>query len=500
MSSETGTRIEFQTLERLIGRRSFLGGTLVAGLGVALGRLEGAAHAASRWELGRVRTATEPFRMVTLGDSIMWGQGLPESMKFRNIVSAWVETALAGRAIKQFGYAHSGAQIIADNVDTITGLPGEIPSDHPSITKQAGLAENDVMSSGAALGAVDLVLLDGGINDVGVIPILLPSNSSGKIAQLAQDVCVGRMAKLLPLVMQLYPNAAIVVTGYYPIASSESDIVALTLLVSALGTGVVADVASAFGLPGIGIAGAVLGPAVKDQMVRNCAAWKSTTDAGFAALVAAMNQKTAGPPRVAFATPTFGSQNCFAAGPDTYLFGVAVAGSSAGTDGFIGLEADGVLGRSEPSDPLQDVQWSRARACAAANRASPKCVDACMGHPNPRGARAYADATLQQIMTTLAPHLATRGLIENAVCASLRAQEATARNQLTSARQGMDALNQDLQVCLQGQGDGGRVVKPKQCGAGEIAAEKKAYAPIIAKANASLSALAQQKQQAHCWY
>ena len=498
MRNDKESRVEFQALEHFVGRRSFIGGTLAAALGVAWGRFDGLAQEASRWQRGRLRVAAEPFRMVTLGDSIMWGQGLAEPMKFRNIVSDWIGGALNGRAVKQFGYAHSGAQIIADNEDSVTNLPGEIPSDHPSITKQAGLAENDVMASGAALGAVDLILIDGGINDVGVVPILNPKNSSGTIAQLAQDVCVGRMSRLLPLVMQLYPNAAIVVTGYFPIASTESDIVALTALISALGAGAGVDLANLFGLP-VGVAGAILGPLVKDQMVRNSAAWKAASDAGFAELVASVNAKQSGPPRVAFATPTFGPQNCFAAGPEQYLFGVSASPSAP--SGFIGFEADGVLGTSEPSDPLNDVQWRRARACAVASRPSPKCMDACMGHPNPSGARAYATVVLHEVMTTLAPHLATRGLIENAACVSLRAQERSAETQLNSARQTIDALNKDLQACTSGDpSDGGRAYKPKQCGVAEITREKQALSPTIAKANAALAAIKEQKRQARCWY
>lgn len=508
MSDHEERPLKFRVLEHPVGRRSFLGGGVAIALTALGARLE-AATPLGRWQRGRLDAFGPPFLMVTLGDSIMWGQGLPEPMKFRNIASDWITGALNGRAVRQFSFAHSGAQIISDDGDSVPNLSGEIPSHHPSITRQASLAVNDVMATGAALGAVDLVLLDGGINDVSVNTVIWPGNSTGKITQLARDVCVARMATLLPLVMRLFPNAAIVVTGYFPVVSEQSNISAVTRLVSLLGGGAGLDISEFlnFGTP-VSDALAVLGPVAlaplaRDQIVRNSAAFKSTTDAGFAQLVSSMNQAASGPPRVAFATPTFAPENCYGTGPQSYLFGPAPQLQGAIGSGFLIDETNGAAGINEPTDPLRDVQWRRGRACNVATRSDPLCLDACIGHPNPRGAQVYADAVLEQIMVTLAPHLATRGLVENAVCATLRAQENKARNQVNSAEQTIAALNKDLQGCISGNpADGQRDPshKPKQCGADEIAAEKKTYAPIIQQGNAALTSIAAQKRQARCWY
>src|SRR5213593_1258748 len=47
-----------------------------------------------------------PFHMVTLGDSIMWGQGLRDGDKFSTKVQRWLESQLGGRQIVPHNYSH----------------------------------------------------------------------------------------------------------------------------------------------------------------------------------------------------------------------------------------------------------------------------------------------------------------------------------------------------------------------------------------------------------
>ena len=42
------------------------------------------------------------LRMVVLGDSIMWGQGLAEPDKFSARVRSWLEGAVGRRMVKEF--------------------------------------------------------------------------------------------------------------------------------------------------------------------------------------------------------------------------------------------------------------------------------------------------------------------------------------------------------------------------------------------------------------
>jgi hypothetical protein len=379
-------------MRRIASRREFLKNIPVG----AAGALAGAAGI-SPLLLARAPEPPNPsqaFNMVTLGDSIMWGQGLPENMKFRNIVQQWLQSQYKlSWVVNQIPtHAHSGAKIIVDDGegDNVTGLPGEIPSGHPSITKQVDLTQTDLMQARIDPHTVDLVLLDGGINDVGIFNILWPTNGTGLVQKLAEQKCVGRMKALLPFVMNIFPNAAIVITGYFPIASHQSDIGALTALIAALAADAGAAVAGVTG----GVLGFVGGALSKDQIVNNSETWNNEAQSGLSNLI---NQlQPSGNPRLALAWPDFQSENCYAA-PQTYLWKVGQ---------FTRDEAKGVEGKNpESSTTVNGVAWTRARACAAANRASPTCDDASLGHPNVAGAHAYADAIIGQLQHTLWPRL-----------------------------------------------------------------------------------------------
>src|SRR6266481_4913399 len=155
------------------------------------------------------------FRMVTIGDSIPWGQGLLEDEKY----DAMVKAALApshpgGMSLERF--AHSGAVIGAFGA---TGVPqtGEVPGSRPTIIEQCDtLATPDT---------IDLVLLDGGINDVGVATILNPLALIPSLTSRITRACHDGMLVLLKRLAAKCskPSCRILVTGYYPIVSDKSD-------------------------------------------------------------------------------------------------------------------------------------------------------------------------------------------------------------------------------------------------------------------------------------
>src|SRR5712692_9098051 len=110
--------------------------------------------------------AAPAFRVVTLGDSIMWGQGLRESEKFSTQIQQWLETTV-GRSVQLDVFAHSRAVIAPDEThDQQSPKPGEVPDRHPSITAQATRVPHPE--------DVDLVMIDGGINDMGAQHIVNP--------------------------------------------------------------------------------------------------------------------------------------------------------------------------------------------------------------------------------------------------------------------------------------------------------------------------------------
>src|SRR6516225_8137630 len=66
---------------------------------------------AAMLDLQPALAAPKPINIVCLGDSIIWGQGLPESMKFRTLVAGWLQEQYHGtRAVNVIPTrAHSGA-------------------------------------------------------------------------------------------------------------------------------------------------------------------------------------------------------------------------------------------------------------------------------------------------------------------------------------------------------------------------------------------------------
>jgi hypothetical protein len=396
---------------KTIDRRSFLAGAAAASAGAALfcsgagltglTSLFSATAARAAGPAPQPLPPSRPFNIVTLGDSIMWGQGLPESMKFRNIVAQWILGMYQGtRSVNSVPTrAHSGAKILVDpgERDDVTGLPGEIPSHWPSITKQLALTLGDLRQSGIDPRSIDLVLLDGGINDVGLPQLLNPTISTGHINTLINQKCVQHMAGLLPQVINAFRNAAIIVTGYYPIASSDSDMVALL----GLSTAAINDFA--VGVAGVeaGVTALVNGalfeaPMIKNQLVKISTQWNDTAHAGLSNLINQLNATNsftfAGPagkprvvPRIGLAWPYFQSANCYAAS-QTYLWNLLQFGSD---------EIRGLTGtHAESPDTPNQIAYTRAQACEHANRPSGLCVDASMGHPNQAGAQAYTNSVI----------------------------------------------------------------------------------------------------------
>src|SRR3954463_16608010 len=107
------------------------------------------------------------FKVVVLGDSVMWGQGLFEHQKIHTLVAS--ELAQHGLIVQTVFQAHSGAVI--GEPDQKTNKPpidGEVPVGEPTVFEQieAALDGNERDES------VDLVMISGGVNDVDITRIL----------------------------------------------------------------------------------------------------------------------------------------------------------------------------------------------------------------------------------------------------------------------------------------------------------------------------------------
>ena len=142
------------------------------------------------------------YKMLALGDSVMWGQGLAEPHKFDRLVRTFLTGQ--GKTVRLASLAHSGAII-----DLAPQLPapqtallfGELPRTDPSILSELAVASQATGFSaylqpnsfdpsawkktkqdlahqvaGYADAPPDLILLDGGANDFKALQIVLPWN------------------------------------------------------------------------------------------------------------------------------------------------------------------------------------------------------------------------------------------------------------------------------------------------------------------------------------
>ena len=308
----------------------------------------------------------QTYRMVVFGDSIAWGQGLLPGDKYSYLVARHLQRNLGDIGVYNEDLAaHSGAKIGLKPVDApgLQPLPGEVPTDFPTIAEQVNMFA--IREPAAGLGWIDLVLLDGGVNDAGLDNILNPLTSTTQIKAFASTQCYYAMRTLLNTTLGVFPIAKVIVTGYYPFISYDSD--TSLLLYSLTGLGVILA----------GIPGAIVGGGLS-IWARNAIATNAETfsrEANAQLRLAVEGTRAANPQRsIALAVPPFGSKNA-ALAPESWVW-----------------EIDATM---TPQDP---VAASRAPQCAAgaaipAYRVDPaRCRIASIGHPNPRGAQAYLDA------------------------------------------------------------------------------------------------------------
>jgi hypothetical protein len=232
------------------------------------------------------------FKLLALGDSVVWGQGLKEIHKFdRQIASV---LGRGGQEVQLASLARSGAIIdleTAPPTNHTAFLFGELPRTLPSILSElavasgaAGFADylhpkpwdtrewsavkRDLASqiAGYPPNGPDLILLDGGINDLKALQIVVPWNlHEGDGAPAAAPAAAGspvdrilaalrgvsddlsdlvlpdlhwltddefkalidqfvfqRMRTLLARVAAAFPRSRVIVTGYFPIFTEGS--------------------------------------------------------------------------------------------------------------------------------------------------------------------------------------------------------------------------------------------------------------------------------------
>ncbi len=299
------------------------------------------------------------YRIVVFGDSVQWGQGLQDDLKFSAIVERHVSANNGHIGVYRDVLAHSGAIIGVGKTSPHPALPGEVPAKYPTILEQVASYPGDK-------GKVDLILLDGGTNDIDIENIVSPVATSD-LEHLVRKHCYEDMKTLLHRVTSQYPNAKVIVTGYFPIVSDDSNLVYLAALLVGMGIPLL-------GLPAGILVGGVLTLAAKQMMIKRSSIFVARTTFEIPKAIQEINATLSGGPRVFFAQPNFLSKNAFMA-PDAWLWGVDLP--------LIPQDGQAIGG----------VAQQRALNCAASGSLAPlHCNIASIGHPNVAGAKAYAQS------------------------------------------------------------------------------------------------------------
>ena len=246
------------------------------------------------------------FQALFFGDSIVWGQGLREEDKFSTWVVQWLNEYHPNLRAFKMVKAHSGAITGAGDVADDPGWPAEVPSPYPTIRRQADAY------SGSDPNDVDLIVIDGGINDVGIRTIFNPRTIQEDLRSHIRYACGTLMPNLLLAVAAKFqnPRTKILVLGYYPILSARSRPAGIIPMMTA------------FGVPAIGPAGWNPWRSVVD----NALLWKSYSDQLIQEAVARAN--SAYPGRFVWVTPGIKPENS-AFAPDPWVFGVQLPHGAA---------------------------------------------------------------------------------------------------------------------------------------------------------------------------
>ncbi len=351
------------------------------------------------------QSGAEPtaIRLACFGDSLMWGQGLRPEDKFAWRVwdalqpSGNVATMCRLAASSLMLRASAGAQIGATTrpalgratrgsgiVDVVFGprivprwlsptLAGEITAAPPTVLEQIATFDGNAAT-------IDLVLVNGGGNDIGVFWYMTPATSIAALKRRIEKVCYHDMCTLLLRVARQFPNACIVVPGY------------MQSLSPATATGV----ATGSGGVLLRLIGRLCRPVLNRVFERNRVFREETAlqlrravhataalvgeaelatrlaagpDSGQAASAAATSNQ-----RVIFADVDHFSQENAANGSDAWVWGID-------TSPFM------------PQDPLREL---RRGVCTRLGHWS-SWYWASVGHPNPLGAQEIADGILRSL-------------------------------------------------------------------------------------------------------
>jgi hypothetical protein len=296
------------------------------------------------------------------------GSGLNEEDKIHNVLVRLLQAQNADLHVMTYFLAHSGASTgyNADgSVDTHQEprIHGEVPTTYPTILQQI----DEFDAHGVSPDSVELVVLDAGINDVDLTIILDPLTTPQQIEALVERYCHQHMLWLIERLTAKFTNARIVIAAYYEFLTEESQRGYIRTMLRALGNvpgGIVANWALRL----------VMGR-IKKRLLKNCDTFSDESLMAFKKVANEINGRSRSR-RVLVARPNIRTQNS-AFASDPWVFGV----------------------RSDlsPQDPQAAVRAAACQQTALSRKRPFICSRASVGHPNRKGAKAYAEAIFKAL-------------------------------------------------------------------------------------------------------
>lgn len=180
-----------------------------------------------------------PYRILVLGDSVTWGQGLLEEQKMHRLLQRRLQ-ADGLTVAEPVHLARSGANLGIDRFEVVDReipvdfIDNEIPNGRPSAFEQC-----DIVATRYPDTTFDLILLSGGINDVSIFTTFNPFTSTELITQLTRLQCYDHMSALLDRIYAQFciqnPQTRVFVLGYYSVLGESSRVTDVATFLRAIG-------------------------------------------------------------------------------------------------------------------------------------------------------------------------------------------------------------------------------------------------------------------------
>jgi len=184
--------------------------------------IAGLAGTAAMSFTGRPAPSNEPFEMLVVGDSLIWGQGLREEQKSYRIIQQYLQSEILQKSINLKVLAHSGAalKLSREEQQALSRTEIDKTSFHPEINISFPTVMDQLDAAVKHYGnvdSVDLVLLSAGVPDIGVSNILDPFSSPDNLRNRIRTEVGVRLREAIDRTARSFPRAVIGVVGYYPI-------------------------------------------------------------------------------------------------------------------------------------------------------------------------------------------------------------------------------------------------------------------------------------------